>query len=968
MSTSPPVIPSSSIEPGTLWVFTPSRTDPAHLEFILVQRQALLQDAVDRVVESATSGHKHHQLFVGPRGCGKSHLVTLIISRLEKDDRVKDRLCIAWLNEDETCTSLLELLIKIHASLETRHPAEFQAAQIAEAYELKPAQALDFVSAKLLAALGKRTLLVVTENLDALFTSLGDSGQMQLRSFIQENSRVCFVATAQRLVESLTHRDNPFHGFFQTEHLKPLNVTEATDLLKNIASLHGKQDVVDFLSTSRGRSRVQALHHLSGGNHRIYIVLSQFISRETMDSLMPPFMKMVDELTPYYQERLRWLPAQQRKIIEHLCRAEGTVPVKDIAKRLFTTPQTISSQLQDLREKGYVTANQRGRESLYEISEPLMRICVEVKENSTHEPLRLLVDFLRVWYDDKDLDERLGAADPASELGRYLEAALSKNKKEGNLRLKILIAGVEFPGYEMALEEVRASLAANTPECFFVAAQCHQNGDNQGALECLGEGIPEEDDPNKRALMLILRSQILNNLGQVTDALHDLDTTINLPDVKDLMLAWARLNRGISKALNNDQRSAIEDYNAVFNLKGLPVNLSAEAFHHRGLAYAEIGKSKQAIADFTTVIQLPNVDRMQAIRALHNRALAYVFSGALHQAIPDLTLVIEHSDTPIEQLAQALCIRELHFIWVKDFKRAIADSDTITTLSGVPVELLATALGLRGMAYSSLGEKQQEIDSYTAAIQLPGGPAAKVVELLCNRGVAYREAGKFKQAIKDFTSAFELPDAPVEKVAEALYQRGVTYLQAKKRHESASDLDRAIQMPSTSPNIRIEAQIALTGIHFSDGRWNQGFEHLDEGLLFARNQPPPYRVKVSNVIGTVFAAGLNPAGRKETSARLLEIFGKHQTLPSLGEAIVHHMGSVFQAGAPFPSTDNLEGWAAAWEQAGETVPDFRLSLRLLRTAVNFVKAGGKDRTILLDLAAPERAIVEQALGLSTETQ
>ena len=34
-----------------------------------------------------------------------------------------------------------------------------------------------------------------------------------------------------------------------------------------------------------------------------------------------------------------------------------------------------------MREKGYVEANQRGRESLYEISEPLMRICVEVKDN-----------------------------------------------------------------------------------------------------------------------------------------------------------------------------------------------------------------------------------------------------------------------------------------------------------------------------------------------------------------------------------------------------------------------------------------------------------------------------------------------------------------------------------------------------------------------------------------------------------
>ena len=83
------------------------------------------------------------------------------------------------------------------------------------------------------------------------------------------------------------------------------------------------------------------------------------------------------------------------------------MPVKEIAKKLFATPQTISSQLQSLREKGYVEANQRGRESLYEVSEPLMRICVEVKDTQSHQPLRLLVDFLRVWYDDKELNRHL---------------------------------------------------------------------------------------------------------------------------------------------------------------------------------------------------------------------------------------------------------------------------------------------------------------------------------------------------------------------------------------------------------------------------------------------------------------------------------------------------------------------------------------------------------------------------------
>ena len=298
----------------SIWVFTPSRSDPKDLEFILVQRHQLLQDAVERVRESALTKHKHHLLFVGPRGCGKTHLVTLIVSRLLADPELTDHMRMAWLNEDETCTSLLELLLKIHAALEKRYPGEYRPDMLGAAYGMKPEAAQELVSKHLLSTLGSRTLVVVAENLDAIFEGLGPAGQKQLRAFIQENSKLSIVATAQRLVEDLSSRTSPFFGFFQTEHLKPLNVEEATLLLQNLARIHEKGGVAEFLSTGRGRARVRALHHLSGGNHRIYIVLSQFITLDSIDALVGPFMQMVDELTPYYQERIRWLPPLQPQL------------------------------------------------------------------------------------------------------------------------------------------------------------------------------------------------------------------------------------------------------------------------------------------------------------------------------------------------------------------------------------------------------------------------------------------------------------------------------------------------------------------------------------------------------------------------------------------------------------------------------------------------------------------------------
>ncbi|HEX8247421.1 MAG TPA: winged helix-turn-helix domain-containing protein, partial [Pyrinomonadaceae bacterium] len=141
-------------------------------------------------------------------------------------------------------------------------------------------------------------------------------------------------------------------------------------------------------------------------NHRVYIIFSEFLTREAFNELIEAMMRTLDELTPYYQERIRWLSPQQRKIVELLCDRGNALSVKEIAARNFMTHQTASGQLKALREKGYVKDNPIGRESYYELREPLMRLCVEVKKHRD-KPIRLIVDLLRSWYTTEELRERL---------------------------------------------------------------------------------------------------------------------------------------------------------------------------------------------------------------------------------------------------------------------------------------------------------------------------------------------------------------------------------------------------------------------------------------------------------------------------------------------------------------------------------------------------------------------------------
>ena len=597
-------------------VFTPSRTDPDDLEAIFVQRHALLRDAVERIEESAHTDNKHHLLFVGPRGSGKTHFTTLLVHRLGSIEGLEDKLHIAWLNEDETSTSLLELLLKIYQALAKRYPSQYPEEALDPAFDLKADEAKDYVFQQLLEHLGERTPLIVIENLDALFLSLGDSGQKELRAFLQEHPIFAICATAQALIDDLTQRDGPFFGFFQTEHMKALSLEEAASLLTKIAALNKESEVAAFLQTPRGRARIRALHHLSGGNHRIYVVLSQFITRDNIEDLVAPFQKMVDELTPYYQERVRALPPLQRKIVEYLCHCDETVPVKKIARQLFATHQTISNQLKDLRAKGYLQSVQRGRESLYEVSESLMRICVEVKENQSYQPLRLLVDFIRVWYEDSELKSRRETASHGSQAKQYLDHAYELTLSEGNLRQQILVQ--EVCTRISDLSDFEKEALAGAPEALSLALDSLLAGETDACLSLLNT-LPKLSEAGE----FFVRGKIYSSLEKTEEVIADCSAVIDLDGAPVDLVANALLYRGITFSDLGKTDEEIADYSAVIDLDEAPVELVAKALLNRGVSFFTLEKTDEAIADYSAVIDLERAPVELVAKALLNRGLAY---------------------------------------------------------------------------------------------------------------------------------------------------------------------------------------------------------------------------------------------------------------------------------------------------------------------------------------------------------
>ena len=412
--------------------YSPGNMDRESLETLFVGRDDVMEDVLSRVTTSIQSPEKHYILLVGPRGSGKTHFLALACYRLMdrlREANARDRVAVALLKEEEWgVASYVDLVVRILKALADQAPElESEMAEIFDRFSKDSADAETFAVALLRRHVRGKTLLLVCENLVDLFHGLEEEGQKRWRATIQEDANWTILASTPSLFTSVTLQKYPFYGFFTIRALEKIDLDTGIELLARKAVHEDKTELADFLRTPLGRARARAIHHLAAGNHRAYVVLFDFLDKERLKDLIDPFMHMIDDLTPYYQDRMRQLPPAQRKIVEFLCLEVKPTTVKDIATPCLMSQQTAAKQIGDLENAGFVRRMRSGRNTFCELSEPLMRICIEVKDNNTQH-FRLFVEFLRRWFTTRELETRHAAfkhGDHSADLDRvHVEEAV----------------------------------------------------------------------------------------------------------------------------------------------------------------------------------------------------------------------------------------------------------------------------------------------------------------------------------------------------------------------------------------------------------------------------------------------------------------------------------------------------------------------------------------------------------------
>ena len=722
--------------------FTPSTMPEDLLERLFVVRKPVLESLMKRVGDLGATPSPHHTLLVGPRGAGKTHLISLVYHRAKQlaDARKNARLRIAWLPEDPwTIVSYARLLAAI---LERVSPDT----GVKSADEAELDARLRSTSRK------DGPVLVLMENVDQILDALGEVGQQKLRNLLQTESGVLIIGSTTRLDRSLSSHAAPFFGFFDTIRLEPFSPEEAREMLTALAREAGNAELAERLSSSGALARIHTIAHLAGGQPRLWALLGSALTVEELRDLAALLLSRFDDLTPYYQEQLARLSPLQRLVVAELAAADRPLPVKDIAERVGSDQRSVAKAVGDLAERGWLkpvstifTELLDRRRTYYDLAEPLARLAFQIKD-SRGEPLPLVVDFLVNWFDADQLRSSDG-----SDYGRVALMRMEQDEVGGLARRLTSLPESRIPSLDL-LGQVEDALAAfSTGDAEPVMAL---RSTLRQAIE-----LRAHDEGGIGSVRLELLEDALREVGDVPRGNADsawvaraerLDAEAQSPQSRLMLVRWLAASWRFDEAeaalgTITSEEVALEGANAV-----------AQSYESAGRLGEAIAAYRQLVADCEQVL---GDYHPGTLNSRNNLAYAYMSVRRLadaialyEQTVADSVRVLgpDHPDTLVSRNNLAFVYESVgRFDEASTLLRQTLD-DCVRTFGEEHAETLASRSSL-ARAFRAAGRLDEAIPLYEEVLaermRILGPDHPDTLASRGNLAYAYRSAGRLADAI-----------------------------------------------------------------------------------------------------------------------------------------------------------------------------------------------------------------------------
>ena len=678
-------------EPAThsnIGLYRSGVTSARRLRHTSVARGHLLDNAIESVRGSAGRKSKNHLLFIGPRGIGKTHLLSCIENAVQSDEALGASVVVVRFPEESNRTlSFADFLIGMCGILKEVLEEEPLWTELFARVQTEDDDAK--VADTLVPAIREenrrrgRTLLVMLENLGEILTrQIRDKNDVAaLRKFLMADNGCLLVATAPLHFDGITDIKQPFYDFFDIQILENLSFEDTVEVIRRNLEWEECTDVLETLDVMR--PRLQALYQMTGGNPRLTMMLYELIAHESITSMQDQFHLLLDRISPFYQGRLNDLPPGQRALLECLAsmRDQEKTPAA-IAARMRMSQQETSSLLKRLTDAHYLRAARHPRDKrsrLYTIREGFFDIWLAMNlSRGARRRMPFLLEFFSLFYPNiearevkrRQLRARLrdeGSVDAEKALDYLSEVGDAGERAAAKLDIARTIArrGVAEQAASYVLEAAPlagdgvsrsiARIVASTPstpdylseiEEMIAAWEMHRSGELEAfahRLSEMGKGLTLRTFSETRLAFL------RDTLESVGDAKARIVQRLRIGTVLMELARWQecedqqRHALAEATALANSELVALASNNLAQLLERTNRLGEAEPMTRRALEIAELTFGEQhpgvAICLSNLASLLQDTNRIEEAEPLMRRALKIeaVIFGELHpNMVPSL--------------------------------------------------------------------------------------------------------------------------------------------------------------------------------------------------------------------------------------------------------------------------------------------------------------------------------------------
>jgi TPR repeat protein len=341
-----------------------------------------------------------HELILGRRGSGKSTLLRRIQIEIDEDPELSSKYIAINLAEEQAGVyRLFDLWVEILKELSIKFDITFSLKGYSSFTTLHSYTDYLYDEINSILAKYKKKVVLLLDNIDRILENFQEDGNL-LRETLLNYDDLQIIGGSTRMDEHFWRYDKPFYEFFRRHRLEALSKEETHTLLIHWSELMNLPQLKGFVKNNPGK--IEAVRILTDGLPRTLQFFIQILLRDSTLYGFDYIKKVMDKVTPLYQERLNHLPAPHRKIVLEMAFVWEACSVKQLAEKCSMESKLVSSQLQKLSHANIVeTINTSKKNHLYRVSERFFNMWLIITQGNPEQKRKAkwLSIFLEAWYD-----------------------------------------------------------------------------------------------------------------------------------------------------------------------------------------------------------------------------------------------------------------------------------------------------------------------------------------------------------------------------------------------------------------------------------------------------------------------------------------------------------------------------------------------------------------------------------------